>query len=504
MSSLGSCTWAAPTPLRGAFIDPPGLMLDHVFPPACKWAGDYCAALAANLQVDPGMVAPMALSLASLAVTKAVEYQARPGHIEVPPIWTMTLGAPGALKSPVLRSLLAPYRRPAMCGSDMLPPPPAFSKPTVWDPDDDDEDDGDAPRSKPAVTESDPAATEVPEPPRRFLGIELLAHDLTPVAAAHVASRLGERLGIVSDEGHFIAMLERSVFGGGVDLYLKGWSGDSLILRRVKESIVLHAPEVVVALLVQPGVAGDLLTAKPLVERGIPQRFLYSAPARNQVVRPYGDAVALPVHLAAAWDARVRGLLAIPRQDGAAKMVLRLSPAAMTAYAAFATQMTEARHSDVHAPLMREWYAKAHGQALRIAGILTMLGSEAPTEIGVEEVTAAIAWVEYFAAHTAAVILGQGADDRSLYHAQRVLTWLKAQGQTWVSRNAIAQALRCRDLPRVSAWTPIFTLLEDRHYLRPSVVESSQGRGGRPSQGFDVNPKLFAHTENPRNPGNSP
>ncbi len=182
----------------------------------------------------------------------------------------------------------------------------------------------------------------------------------------------------------------------------------------------------------------------------------------------------------------MRTLLAKPRGEDVAKTVLRLTPEAMVTYSAFATRMLAERRNGTHSPLMAQWYAKAHGQGLRIAGILALLGKEDATEIGIEEVTAAIAWIDYFAAHTEAIIVGHGADDRTLYHAHRVVAWLKAQGEAWVSKNQIAQSLRCRDLPKMADWAPIFDVLEAKNYLRSSLAGCHRAGGGRPSPGYEV------------------
>lgn len=460
------------------------------------------------MQVDPGLVAPMALSLTSLAATKAFEFQGRPQHTELPPIWTVTLGTPGALKSPILRQLQSPFRRPTTCGSDRITPSississevnnSCSSEPLFEIDDDDDDDDIDVnellrgrKKSKGNYRSGRRNSHHQQNLPPHNLGFELFAQDLTPVSAAHVCRDLGERLGIVSDEGHFIAHVQRAIFGGGVDLFLKGWGGDSFILRRVKENLTLHAPEIVVALLIQPGIVGDLLGTKSLVERGIPQRFLYSAPPISSVSHSYGDAVELPIHLAAAWDNRIRGLLAIPRNNVTPKSILTLTPDARIRYNAAATRLLEERGNDAHSPLMREWFAKAHGQCLRIAGILAVLGSDHPTAIGVDEISAAEAWLAYFSAHTGAIFIAEGADDRVHFHARRVTAWLKFLGQSWVSRNSVTQALRCRDLPKKSDWDPVFALLEEGHYLRQTPPITNPGRGGRPSPGYMVNPLII-------------
>ena len=79
-----------------------------------------------------------------------------------------------------------------------------------------------------AIKAADAAAMKVPELPR------ILADDATPEAVANLLAQHGERLAIMSTEADLFDMVLRGKTGSRVNfnVYLKAWSGDSLIRDR--------------------------------------------------------------------------------------------------------------------------------------------------------------------------------------------------------------------------------------------------------------------------------
>jgi hypothetical protein len=139
---------------------------------------------------------------------------------------------------------------------------------------------------------------------------------------------------------------------------------------------------------------------------------------------------------------------------------------------------------------MQQWFGKAHGQTLRIAGILSLLDDPAATTINIDHMTAAEGWIDYFTEHTQAISITSGSSDCTVFHARRVIDWLRRQALPNMSRSVISQALRCHDLPAAKDWDVIFDLLCQRGYLRERRINGGAG-GGRPSTGFDINPELL-------------
>lgn len=472
-SPLGDGAWPVPEILDPGRPYLPEIDLRYLIPDEASWLCDYILECASQVQVDPLLAAPMALSLLSLAASAAVEFHGRPSHKEIPCIWTFTIAPPSERKSSTLRRLLEPWRHvvvPKPSGSDTNPVLNALFSQTSL--------------SRDAPIQS------------------LIVGDTTPAGVARAVQHRQGRQGLISDEGHVVAQFRQSVAQGGLDIFLKGWSGDALNIRRTSDPILLPNTAIVIGLLVQPDVATSMFTAPELIGRGFPQRFLYSYPPPIRGSRRYADVVEVDDQLSLRWHNHTHDLLLLPRQNTPPRRI-NLSPEAFELYSRYTDGLDQRRRDPDQSPFQRQWFSKAHGQALRIAGNLALAANVETTLISAAAMQAATRWMDYFAAHTAALYISVGEADLLLFHARRVVAWLRQRRRPEVTRNEITQSLRCNDLPRATDWTPVIDLLCHRHYLRPLSWQPS-ARGGRPSCGFAVNPVLLVpidpapeNTDNP-------
>ena len=101
--------WPTLTPLVPEHPVLPALDLNLAIPEGAAWLRNYISACADQVQVNPGLVAPISLSVMSLAVSGAVGFVGRPGHQEPPVLWTVTLAPPSERKSTALRTVLTPW-----------------------------------------------------------------------------------------------------------------------------------------------------------------------------------------------------------------------------------------------------------------------------------------------------------------------------------------------------------------------------------------------------------
>jgi hypothetical protein len=469
--------WPAPVPLVATRPPLPEVRLDAIIPDEAAWLREYLAECAAQVQVHPCLPAPMSLSLLSLAAGGAVEFVGRPSHVEIPGVWTTTLALPSERKSSTLRLLLGPWREPV----------------------------------QPTRATHEAAAAIEQFASRSMLGGDtpiqaLIAADTTPAGIARAVQYRQGRQGIISDEGHVVAQFRQAVAQGGLDIFLKGWSGDALHIRRSKDSISLPRTAIVIALLVQPDVVTSMFTATELIGRGFPQRFLYSYPPPMPGTRRYAEVRELDPRLSQRWCEHTHDLLRLPRLSGVPRRIA-LSPDAFAIYAAYTDGLDQRRRDPDQSPFQQQWFSKAHGQALRIAGNLALAANVDTTVISAAAMQAATIWMDYFAAHTAALYISVGEADLLLFHARRVVHWLRQRCRSEVTRNEVTQSLRCNDMPVAADWTPVLDLLCHRHYLRPLIWQPGAG-GGRPSSGYAVNPAMLTPvvpvSENPANPGNQP
>lgn len=469
--------WLALVPLVATRPPLPEVRLDAIIPDEASWLRDYLAECAAQVQVHPCLPAPMSLSLLSLAAGGAVEFVGRPSHVEIPGVWTTTLALPSERKSSTLRLLLGPWREPV--------------QPTRA-----------APESASAFEQFASRSVLGGDTPIQAL----IAADTTPAGIARAVQYRQGRQAIISDEGHVVTQFRQAVAQGGLDIFLKGWSGDALHIRRSKDSISLPRTAIVIGLLVQPDVVTSMFTATELIGRGFPQRFLYSYPPPMPGTRRYAEVRELDPRLSQRWYEHTHDLLRLPRLSGVPRRI-GLSPDAFAIYAAYTDGLDQRRRDPDQSPFQQQWYSKAHGQALRIAGNLALAANVETTVISAAAMQAATIWTDYFAAHTAALYISVGEADLLLFHARRVVGWLRQRCRSEVTRNEVTQSLRCNDMPTAADWTPVLDLLCHRHYLRPLTWQPGAS-GGRPSNGYEVNPAVLTPAapvaENPANPENTP
>jgi replicative DNA helicase len=480
--------WPALTPLLPDPQEAPTLDLAILLPGRIAWLGKFIDGLSDQIGVSPALIAPMSLSLASLAATGAVEYHGREGHVEAPPIWTTTSAVPGERKSPVLRALRPPFAPPKSSIGETTTKvarsgkKAASKEKTIHDEGEEwKQAKGNAASHQEGSSQDDLATPWT----------ELIASDVTPMGLIMAMKDGRERIGVISDEGHPVHQFIDATKHGGLDIFLKGCSGDPVSIRRKDQVISLDHPEVVVGLMVQPEIAARMLTNRDLAERGLPHRMLWSSAPAASDTRAYAESNACPLHLVNAWEESIRSLLAIDRSPSHRKRELHMTKEALRIYGDIYEKLNQEQRNPDRSPFMRQWYGKAHGQALRIAGILTLLGDSSATKIGVEQITAAAAWIKYFAQHTEIISSSSGSTDETVYQARRVVQWLRRHGAASVSRNAITQALRGQDLYAAKDWEGVFDLLVTKGYLREHRAVGGP-QGGRPSTVFEVNPEVFS------------
>lgn len=479
--------WGSPEPVTEEGERPPSLELPKLLPPELTWLGTYLTAVAGNIQTPIGLVAPLALACASAAASQAVIFHGRPGHIEVPSLWVAGGAAPGERKSATLHSISKPLRK------RMYERKYKRSDFEEW---------LDSPEN---LNDNDPADFWKPKrklrgggsrnPPPAFISGEKRGEEcqiITDASTAGLIDTLSNNLGracLLSDEGSFIdrAITRRDE---SLDPYLKPWSGEDITVKRHRCTIHIPSPQLTIGLLVQPEVLRQLFSNRTLVQRGFTQRFLLSVP-EPLPSRSYSSALEVPSELDFEWTSTLRKIDDLPRGGNAIPRAIHLSGAGMKAYSHHADYLNEQHSRNLCHPILAEWISKAHGQLLRISGLLTLLGNPEATEIDTPAVMAAAQWIEYFREHFRHHLIACNQLSPIQAQACRTLLWLKSNFMTKASRSQITQNLRCQGFQTADSWLPVFKLLVDKGWLRPGHNEPIGDKGGRPSHAFDINPALF-------------
>lgn len=282
---------------------------------------------------------------------------------------------------------------------------------------------------------ADLAAAEQP------VGGQQIADDATPESLVDLMGANGGRLAVLSSEGIvFDSMAGQYVDRGtsaNVDVYLKGFSGDTLRQNRVKRGAVeIERAILTIAVCTQPLVLEKLARSPELVARGATARFMYAVPTV-----PIGDrdrsAIYTEVEVAG-WEAgarhigerfaRVEHPLTVPLTSEAAKV--------FTAW----DQATERRcKAGADLALLAEWVQKLRSCVLRVAGLLAV--ADDAREVDLATLERALQIAGYWLAHAKTVHAMWGVEDADLTIAKRVAEWLLARRPEVVTARELHRAV---------------------------------------------------------------
>ncbi|MBM4536285.1 DUF3987 domain-containing protein [Rhodococcus hoagii] len=471
---------------------------------------DYVRALAWFTQTDPAVASMILLGTIATAVQRCVDVEARPGWREPLCFYTVVIAEPGERKSAVVDSITKPLnlaertldersaadRAKAMTRQDIARRRlESARKDAAKD------------RTMEQLALNLTQELEEIEIPIRPL---LWADDITSEALVSRLADCGERVGVISAEGGIL----KTILGRysndvpNLDVWLKGYSGDSLRVERVGRSAEqLDRPAVSLAVtlqsvVVEKAIANDLFRGSGLA-------------ARIAFVRPpsmLGRRESSPAPVDARLEAEfIRGIDELAqrmteshlpgdpfttpdKRPGAA--VLTLDPLARDRVVKLQNAIEprlNPKGGDLAAAGMAEWGGKHVGRVVRVAALLH-LAEHGPSGVDLP-VTAdtldhATAIGEYMLAH-ATDVLGGADTGGDLPDAELILDHLrkiaeKRDGYTF-RRNELLQNLPTR-LRKSGAAHPALALLERYGYV--VVEEIKPLGGGRKRVEITINPDM--------------
>lgn len=346
------------------------------------------------------------------------------------------------------------------------------------------------------IAELESNLPELPIAPRLF------ADDVTPEALAVLLQKHGERMGIIEPEGGLFEILGGRYSNSipNLDLFLKGWSGETVVVDRRREaSIYLNSPMLTLCISPQPDVVQSLAEKPGFKGRGLLARFLYALP-QSKIGYRKTDAPPVPEKVKEDYAVLLRRVLEaeipIGKTGRAVPFDIPLSAEAKTIRQHFAERIEVAMREGAALEYMRDWAAKLPGQTVRLAGVLHFFTHSTDAfhqPISGETMHTAVTLSDSLTEHAKAAFSLMGADD-NMACAKRILSWAlrecTATSPIFTGRECF-QGLR-GSYPRMASINAGLSVLEERFYI--FSIPPEPGKVGRNSQRYRINPTLFSES----------
>lgn len=199
----------------------------------------------------------------------------------------------------------------------------------------------------------------------------------------------------------------------------------------------LYGKRLALHLMMQPVFAEELLSNPKASGQGFLARCLLAWPSSTAGHRRYreGDVYSEPGMQA--FTARIRQLLQArePLHRGERNQLepppLRLDKEAKALWIGVHDAIEQAQRPGGDYESIRPWASKAPEQILRVAGVLTVLGQDAPQQIQAAEIHAAAELVDWYL-HEAVRLRDVGSVSPETQNAESVLSWCWERGLTAV------------------------------------------------------------------------
>ena len=167
-------------------------------------------------------------------------------------------------------------------------------------------------------------------------------------------------------------------------------------------------------------------------------------------------------------------------------LVLRLSPAAASAFLAFRAELEHRRGDGADLAYIKSWASKLDGAALRIAGLLHLVSRPADgfdQPVDRETMASSIDIAGYLITHALIAFDCMGSDE-AREDARAVMEWAARNGESSFTRREAQRSLQ-RRFPRVADIAPALDLLAEHGFIRSAEKTSAPGR---PSLSYLINP----------------
>jgi hypothetical protein len=471
----------------------PAFPLDVLPPPLA----DFCRQHARSLSCPVDYLAVPLLAIAGGAIGRSIALRIKDSWIESPCLYAAVIGDPGVAKTPALKTVSRPLWRLAQ-------------EYKVAHEQEAEEIMARKRQAKEAQRKTGSYFKDLDaEPPklRRVVTVNATCEALASILAENPRG-----LTMVHDElTAWLNGMNQYKGGSGDDrqFWLQVWSGASLSVDRKSHEnripIVVRHPFIAVCGMMTPDML-NLLPAEDARQDGFLDRILFSFPQKVPV-RWRWDAID-PAH-ERRWESTYRKLGARPTlddpRDGDQPSYVRFEDEPLRLFARwYDAHNEEAESLHFSLRLVGPW-AKMRAYCARFALILDQLhwaASDAttpalpPPDVGMKALLGAFALVDYFKSHYRKALATLSPSNEDNLDARAILEWAIGRGKpTFTARDARGN-FRARFAECPEAFTHALTWLADRNAIR-KAINYRPGPGRKPSDSFEINPKLLGSDAQP-------
>ena len=271
------------------------------------------------------------------------------------------------------------------------------------------------------------------------------------------------------------------------DVFLNAHAGDPIKVNRIgRSSEYIPKPALTMGICIQPTILENMGHKRLLQDSGLLGRFLFSMPDVEMGAETF-DTPAISQTAKTKYENLIYNLLDYSEFLDEAKN-LTFDATAREVFARFYEKIAKRLSETGDLNSISSWGGKLRGAVARIAGIIELANDFYSETISKESIEAAIK-IGYYLIDHAKAAFRQIDLDRTCHTALKIIKWLESKGQKEFSRRDLFEHIKGQsDISKVDDLELPLGLLVEHGYIRQKVNEKN--KKGRPSQVYEVNPKL--------------
>ncbi len=430
---------------------------------------DYVVAVAETTQTPVDMAATASLAIMSLCMQGRYRIDGKADWNEPVNLYTLIIAEPSERKSAIISFMTRPVNEYELNynntnagrfeASRMRKSALESKKKTI-----------ETQYAKGKATETD--LTEIAEKVANFKEEKpkkLYVDDITTEKLTSILSDSGGKTAIISTEGGIFdvlaGMYNKSV---NIDVFLKGYSGDTIRVDRIgRPSELIQKPALTILLSVQPSVLSQLISNSTFEGKGLTTRFLYALPESLIGKRKFHTSP-IPPEVSRLYDMKIKDVLN-EEENLIDNQIVRLSREASSLFETFHDENEKIMGENTE---IKTWRGKLVGNVLRISALLARFNKDqfnpffdiTPSlVVSKDDMANAILIGRYYIEHAKASYSLMGIDPINK-QAEYVLANIKKNGFYEFSKRDILRA--SRSYKTVDAITPVLNRLVEYGYIQ--------------------------------------